>query len=231
MVMRWLLSRAAGRRLARPVRFRPRCPPGRRGRPPGSFCTSAGVPSAIRRPKSSTVTASASRITTPMSCSTSTIEMPRLSRTPAITAAVRRRSSAVMPATGSSRSSSAGLHAQGAAELDELLLPVREGARRAAEVGGETDELGDLADAFPVPALLAGRGGQPEPGGEEAGAGEPVAAEQQAVRDRGVRAAARGSGRCGRRPGRRCGAGQAGELVARRSGRCRRWRGRRRTGR
>jgi hypothetical protein len=52
------------------------------------------------------------------------------------------------------------LHAEGAGEFGELLLPVREGARRAAEVGRDTDELGDLAYAFTVPALLAGRRGE-----------------------------------------------------------------------
>jgi hypothetical protein len=62
----------------------------------------------MRLPKSRTVTASAIRMTIPMSCSTSRIEMPRLSRTETISPAISRRSPPFMPATGSSSSSSRG---------------------------------------------------------------------------------------------------------------------------
>ena len=74
----------------------------------GSACTSAGVPSAMRRPKSSTVTRSASDMTMPMSCSTRTTEMPSADRISRIDSAMRAVSSAFMPATGSSSSSSRG---------------------------------------------------------------------------------------------------------------------------
>ena len=51
----------------------------------------------------------------------------------------------------------------------------------------EADERGDLPDPFAVPALLAGGGRQPQSGGDEPGAGQPVAAEHQAVGDGGAR--------------------------------------------
>lgn len=62
----------------------------------------------MRLPKSSTVTASAIRMTMPMSCSTSRIEMPRLSRTDSMRPAISRRSPPFIPATGSSSRSSRG---------------------------------------------------------------------------------------------------------------------------
>ena len=74
----------------------------------GSAWVSSGVPSAIRRPKSSTVTRSAMLMTMPMSCSTRTIEMPSSSRISSTARAIRSVSSAFMPATGSSSSSSRG---------------------------------------------------------------------------------------------------------------------------
>ncbi len=74
----------------------------------GSFWMRSGGPSAMRRPKSSTVTESAIRMISPMSCSTMRIEMFRASRTRAIVSAIAERSVGCMPATGSSRSSSLG---------------------------------------------------------------------------------------------------------------------------
>src|SRR5947209_9541366 len=60
----------------------------------GSLCTWAGVPSAMRRPKSSTVTWSAMPMTMPMSCSTRTTVMPRASRISSTMPAIRCVSSA-----------------------------------------------------------------------------------------------------------------------------------------
>lgn len=141
----------------------------------------------ILRPKSSTVTASASRITTPMSCSTSTIEMPRLSRTPATTAAVRRLFVGGHPGDGFVQEEDLWLHAQRAAEFDELLLSVRESPGRPVQLLLQADELGDLTDPFQMAAGLACRGRQTQSAGDEPGAGEPVTAEEQAVGDGGVR--------------------------------------------
>ena len=74
----------------------------------GSRWTSAGVPSAMRRPKSRTVTRSASDMTMPMSCSTRMTEIPSADRISTTASAMRSVSSAFMPATGSSSSSRRG---------------------------------------------------------------------------------------------------------------------------
>lgn len=116
-----------------------------------------------------------------------TIEMPRLSRTPATTAAVHAALLGGHAGDGFVQEKDLGFHAEGAAELDELLLPVREGACGEVEFLVQSDELGYLPDAFEVPPCLAGRGGQPEAGGDESGAGEPVPSEHEALGDGGVR--------------------------------------------
>src|SRR5882672_5313505 len=75
--------------------------------------TSAAVPSAMTRPSCSTVTRSARRKTTSMSCSTMTIVSAR-SR-PATSSVMRAVSTGDMPAVGSSRSSTRGLWASATA--------------------------------------------------------------------------------------------------------------------
>ena len=94
----------------------------------GSLCTSAGVPSAILRPKFTTVMVSEMFITRPMSCSTSKTVSLNRSRTFRRSSANACVSEVLSPDAGSSRRSSSGsrararaLHVHEAEEFHELL--------------------------------------------------------------------------------------------------------------
>ena len=102
------------------------------------------------------------------------------------------------------------LGAQGAGDLDPLLVAVGQHADRGVQLVAELEELGDLADPLAVHACPPGSPRQPQPGGEEAGVGQGVAAEHQVLGDRLARRTARCSGRPGPRRCRRSGAGASG---------------------
>ena len=74
-----------------------------------------------------------------------------------------------------------GLDAEGARHLDALLVAVGELAGGQSEDPVDAEELGDLADSVAVPAVLAHRVGQPQPGADEPRPGEVVAAEHQVL--------------------------------------------------
>ena len=100
--------------------------PGRPRSRARSRWTSAGVPAAITRPKSSTTTWSETRITSPMWCSTiSSVSSSSLARAPSAAPASSSTSPWLRPEAGSSSASSRGL-AERARELDALELPVGE---------------------------------------------------------------------------------------------------------
>jgi hypothetical protein len=77
----------------------------------------------MSRPKSSTLTRSAMPITSPMSCSTSSTEMPSASRRSVMVTAISAVSVAFSPAAGSSSSSSVGSTASARAMSTRLATP------------------------------------------------------------------------------------------------------------
>jgi hypothetical protein len=89
----------------------------------GSRCTSAGVPRAMRWPKSMTMTRSARSMTRRMSCSTMIIAMCSWSRMSRMKRAMSSVSSAFMPATGSSRRSRTGSIASARPSSIRFLMP------------------------------------------------------------------------------------------------------------
>ena len=89
----------------------------------GSRWTWAGVPSAMTLPKSSTTMRSARSITTPMSCSTSTIGSRFASRMSRTKRARSSFSSRFMPAIGSSISSIRGSSASARPRSTRLRSP------------------------------------------------------------------------------------------------------------
>src|SRR5262249_6667127 len=90
------------------------------------FCfTSVGVPSAIFSPKSRTMTRSEISITTPMSCSMSTIVVPHSSFTSRMKRAMSSFSSTFMP------QQNVGMRHQSASQLDAFLQTVRQRPHRA----------------------------------------------------------------------------------------------------
>src|SRR5262249_50836392 len=89
----------------------------------GSFCTSTGAPSAILRPRSSTTTWSEMSITTPISCSISTIVMPRSWLTSRMYRAMSSFSSWFMPPMGSSSSRTLGSSASARPSSTRLRNP------------------------------------------------------------------------------------------------------------
>ena len=122
----------------------------------GSRCTSAGVPSAIRRPKSSTVTRSASDMTMPMSCSTRTTEMPE--RRPDLEDGLGHPVGLLGVHAGDRlvEQQQPRLGAQRPRHLDPLLVAVGEDADRRVQLVAELEELGDLGHALAVHACPRG---------------------------------------------------------------------------
>ena len=170
----------------------------------GSRWISAGVPSAIRRPKSSTVTRSARPMTMPMSCSTRTTEMPSVVADLEDRRGHRARSPRRSCRPPARRAAAARLEctARGPARPAS-------GRRRTARRPGVSSlspssrKLGDLlrrARRARRASRVAPR--QPQPGGEEAGLGQVVAAEHEVLGDRLASATARCSGRRGPTPSR-----------------------------
>ena len=111
----------------------------------GSFCTWSMSPSASTRPSCSTVTRLAIERTKSMSCSTTTTEC--LPASDSSSSAVRSVSCGVMPATGSSTSSSSG--PASAACRSPATASGRATARRPAgrALLGQADDLEHLVDA------------------------------------------------------------------------------------
>ena len=133
----------------------------------GSLRTSAGVPSAITRPRSSTTTRSASAPTNCMSCSTSTIVSPRPE---SVRRASTRRafSPARKPAAGSSSSSTRRTLRERACDRQEPELPEREHGGRVVRALVQPDDRERLASLLPHPLLLAPLPGRPQHALDEA---------------------------------------------------------------
>ena len=122
----------------------------------GSFCTSAGVPSAIFRPKSSTTTLSEMPMTSCMWCSTSSTVSPKWSRNPLIVAPRWSTSAWVSPDAGSSSSSSVGLAAIARASSMRLSVPYGQPVGGAEGVLGQAERAEDVHRLLREAALLAG---------------------------------------------------------------------------
>ena len=122
---------------------------------------------------------------------------------------MRRVSSAFMPATGSSSSSSSRLGAQRPGDLDPLLVAVGQDADRACRSLSPSSRNSAISrDPLAVQPALAGGPRQPQPGGEEPGLGEVVAAEHEVLGDASACPTARCSGTRGPPRCRRSGSGR-----------------------
>ena len=127
----------------------------RPGSPPGSVCTSAGVPSAIFLPKSMATTLSETDITRLMWCSTSSTVTFCVSRMRRIWPRSTSTSSWLSPAAGSSSRSSFGCAGERARQLHALLHRERQPAGRQMRDGLEVHEADELGRPLGDAPLLA----------------------------------------------------------------------------
>ena len=197
------------------VRPRRRRCPGRRGSPRGRTAPRAGSPSAITLPKSSTVTRSAMPITRPMSCSTSSTEMPSASRRSAMVTAISAVSRGVQPGRRLVQQQQGRLDGQRAGDVHPLGHAVGQHPDRVVEPVGDAEEVADLRRPGPT-CRRSARRVQPQPGGQEPAAGQRVPAEQHVVAAPWSPGTARCSGTTGRCPGAasRCAANRGDQLFA-----------------